>query len=46
MLVGHIKPSLAAGRDPRALVGQQLEAGNRQGVVFVLPAQGQALRLP
>ncbi|PZP64224.1 MAG: 3',5'-cyclic-nucleotide phosphodiesterase [Pseudoxanthomonas spadix] len=46
VLVGHIKPSLVQRRDPRALVRAELEAGNRQGVAFVLPAQGQTLRLP
>ncbi len=40
VLVGHIKPSLVQGRDPRALVKTELEAGNRQGVAFVLPSRG------
>lgn len=43
VVVTHIKPSLQAGRDPRALVAAQLHAGNDLGVAFVLPQQGDRL---
>jgi 3',5'-cyclic-nucleotide phosphodiesterase len=46
VVVGHIKPSLSAGRDPRTLVRQQLADGNRLGVRFVFPEQGDTLHLP
>ncbi|MET1025142.1 MAG: 3',5'-cyclic-nucleotide phosphodiesterase [Pseudoxanthomonas sp.] len=46
VIVGHIKPSLSAGRDPRSLVRQQLTDGNRLGVRFVFPEQGQTFQLP
>lgn len=42
----HIKPSLEPGRHPRALIAAQLQAGNRLGVHFVLPRQGDLLRFP
>ena len=40
VVVTHIKPSLQAGRDPRALIAAQLQAGNDLGVVFLFPRQG------
>lgn len=43
VVIGHIKPSLLAGRDPRALIAGQLQAGNDLGVLFVLPQQGDRL---
>lgn len=46
VVVGHIKPSLAAGRDPRTLIRQQLAAGNALGVRFLFPEQGDTLGLP
>jgi 3',5'-cyclic-nucleotide phosphodiesterase len=46
VVVDHIKPSLAPGRDPRALILQQLAAGNTLGVRFVVPAQGDRLVFP
>jgi 3',5'-cyclic-nucleotide phosphodiesterase len=46
VVVGHIKPSLSAGRDPRALVRQQLADGNALGVRFLFPEQGDTLQLP
>lgn len=46
VVVDHIKPSLAAGRDPRALIAAQLAAGNDLGVRFVLPEQGQVVKIP
>ena len=42
----HVKPSLEAGRHPRALIAAQLQAGNRLGVRFMLPRQGDLLRFP
>ncbi|WP_049620523.1 MBL fold metallo-hydrolase [Frateuria defendens] len=45
VVIGHIKPSLEPGRDPRALIAEQLAAGNTPGVHFVLPRQGERLRL-
>lgn len=45
VVVDHIKPSLMQGRHPRALVAEQLAAGNDLGVRFVLPAQGDRLDL-
>lgn len=44
--IGHIKPSLSAGRDPRALIAAQLKADNKLGVHFVLPQQGDSLSFP
>ncbi|UPG94595.1 3',5'-cyclic-nucleotide phosphodiesterase [Luteibacter aegosomatissinici] len=46
VVVDHIKPSLDAGRDPRALVRAQLATGNTLGVRFVEPAQGERLVFP
>lgn len=46
VVVDHIKPSLDPARDPRALIGTQLEAGNRLGVRFVIPGQGERLAFP
>lgn len=46
VVVDHIKPSLRAGRDPRSLIREQLVAGNRLGVKFLFPEQGQTLRMP
>jgi 3',5'-cyclic-nucleotide phosphodiesterase len=46
VLIGHIKPSLAKDRDPRALIAAQLDAGNTLGIRFVLPQQGDLLHLP
>ena len=46
VVVGHVKPSLEPGRDPRALIAEQLAAGNDLGVRFVLPDQGDRLQLP
>jgi 3',5'-cyclic-nucleotide phosphodiesterase len=43
VVVTHIKPSLKAGVDPRALIEQQLQAGNDLGVRFLLPRQGDRL---
>ncbi|MFT4247306.1 MAG: 3',5'-cyclic-nucleotide phosphodiesterase [Pseudomonas sp.] len=43
VVVTHIKPSLQAGRDPRALIEAQLRAGNDLGIAFVLPRQGDRL---
>ena len=46
VLIGHIKPSLQAGRDPRALIAAQLARGNTPGVAFRFPTQGEQLRFP
>ncbi|MHC1480815.1 MBL fold metallo-hydrolase [Frateuria aurantia] len=46
VVIGHIKPSLRAGHDPRQLIERQLRQGNDLGVRFVLPRQGQRLWLP
>lgn len=46
VLVGHTKPSLKAGRDPRSQIAAQLQAGNRLGVHFILPTQGQQVEMP
>ena len=45
VLIGHIKPSLIEGRDTRALVEAQLDAGNALGVRFFFPSQGERYRL-
>lgn len=44
--IGHIKPSLHSGRDPRALIATQLARGNALGVRFLFPRQGRRLRFP
>ncbi|WDS35776.1 3',5'-cyclic-nucleotide phosphodiesterase [Pseudoxanthomonas sp.] len=46
VLIGHIKPTLQAGRDPRALIARQLQDGNHLGVRFLLPEQGESLQMP
>ncbi|SEK54489.1 3',5'-cyclic-nucleotide phosphodiesterase [Pseudoxanthomonas sp. GM95] len=46
VVVGHIKPSLVAGRDPRSLIRQQLADGSRLGVRFLFPEQGDTVLLP
>ena len=46
VIVGHIKPSLARGVDPRATIAAQLAAGNTLGVHFLFPRQGDVLHLP
>lgn len=38
--IGHIKPSLTAGADPRADIIRQLEQGNHLGVDFIFMQQG------
>lgn len=43
VIIGHIKPSLDAGRDTRALIESQLRAGNDLGVHFLFPRQGEVL---
>lgn len=44
--IGHIKPSLSASRDPRALIAAQLKARNTLGVRFLFPQQGDSLSFP
>lgn len=44
--IGHIKPSLVRGRDPRARIAAELARGNTLGVHFVFPEQGRRLHLP
>ncbi len=45
VVVTHIKPTLQAGPNPRELIRRQLQAQNDLGVAFILPEQGQAIRL-
>ncbi len=45
VVIGHIKPSLQSGRDTRALIGAQLDAGNDLHVPFILPTQGEHMTL-
>ncbi len=45
VVIGHIKPSLQAGRDARELIEAQLQAGNDLQVRYLLPRQGQRLEL-
>jgi 3',5'-cyclic-nucleotide phosphodiesterase len=49
VLVTHVKPSLAAGTDPRDTIRGQLREGEREarlGAHFVMPADGDRLTLP
>lgn len=46
VVVTHIKPSLQAGTDPRALIAAQLAAAPELGVRFRLPRQGEHFSLP
>jgi 3',5'-cyclic-nucleotide phosphodiesterase len=46
VVIGHIKPSLQAGRDPRAVIAAELARGNTLGVAFRFPTQGERLRFP
>lgn len=45
VVIGHIKPSLQAGRDARRLIESQLQAGNDLQVRYLLPRQGQRIEL-
>ncbi|MGO2259452.1 MAG: MBL fold metallo-hydrolase [Hafnia alvei] len=40
IVISHIKPTLVAGKDPQALIQQQLSAGNSLGVKFMFMQQG------
>lgn len=44
--IGHIKPSLVRGRDPRALIATELDRGHALGVHFIFPQQGRRLHIP
>jgi 3',5'-cyclic-nucleotide phosphodiesterase len=46
VIVSHIKPSLQAGVDPRALIATQLQREPALGVHFHVPQQGERLMLP
>ncbi|OLQ93225.1 3',5'-cyclic-nucleotide phosphodiesterase [Vibrio panuliri] len=43
VVVSHIKYSLKKGEDPQVVIQRELEAGNKLGVNFHFPAQGDAL---
>lgn len=45
VVVSHIVPTLDGGRSARDLVTSELEAGNKLGVRFLFPAQGERFAL-
>lgn len=41
VIISHIKPSLKQGLRVKDIISQQLDAGNKLGVVFIIPKQGE-----
>lgn len=45
VVISHVKYSLKKGDTPQQIIARELEAGNELGVRFVIPEQGDAIRM-